>query len=120
MKDEDASLEVYVDDVQLGTGDALVGDPESTESFEQHLRALQKILERARVVELRYKLDKCFLFQLELPTLGMVAGRGVITSDPAKVEAIQKWPRPQRPEDIERFLATMVFIREHLTPRFPK
>ena len=118
MKECEASLEVFVDDVQLGTSDALIDDPCDPLTFGKHVDALKAILDRARTVDLRYKLDKCIFFQLELPTLGMIAGRGVITADPKKVSGVLSWPRPSRPEDIERFLATMVFIREHLTPRF--
>ena len=28
------------------------------------------------------------------------------------------WPRPARIEDVEKFLATTVFIREHLSPQY--
>ena len=88
------------------------------DGFHQHLQALKRILERARVANLRFKLDKCYLCQWSIETLGMVAGCGTISASPKKTKAIEVWPRPSRLEDVERFLATTVFIREHLSPRY--
>ena len=65
MKEQNANLEVFVDDIQLGTGDALADDPDNESSYVQHLDALSRVLKRARCVDLRYKLDKCHLVQLE-------------------------------------------------------
>ena len=48
----------------------------------------------------------------------MIAAVGCIKPDPKKTKAISVWPRPTRPEDVERFLATTVFIREHLSPQY--
>ena len=39
-------------------------------------------------------------------------------ADPKKVQGIVSWPRPTRIEDVEKFLATAVFIREHLSPQY--
>ena len=39
-------------------------------------------------------------------------------ADAAKTAVITVWPRPSREEDVERFLATMVFLRDHLSPRY--
>ena len=50
--------------------------------------------------------------------LGLVAGAGVVATDPKKVSAVEVWPRPTTIEDLERFLATTVFLRAHLSPRY--
>ena len=121
MSDLGAQLEVFIDDLQLGTGDALnakTGVAEDEEGFHQHLEAIRRVLERARTAQLRFKLDKCWFAQLSISTLGMVAGLGVVQADPKKTASIVAWPRPSRLEDVERFLATTVFIREHLSPRY--
>ena len=70
------------------------------------------------MANLRFKLDKCFLCQWSLETLGMIAGCGTIGASPKKTKAIEVWPRPSRLENMEIFLATTVFIREHLSPRY--
>ena len=42
----------------------------------------------------------------------------MVATDPKKVSAIEVWPRPTTVEDLERFLATTVFLRAHLSPRY--
>ena len=119
MDDLNGTLEVWVDDLQLGTGEseALQGD-DGPSGFVQHLQAIKRVLERAAAARLRFKLSKCFFAQFELETLGMIAGCGLVKPDPKKTHAIAVWPRPSRLEDVERFMATTVFIREHLSPRY--
>ena len=113
MVDLDALLEIWIDDIQLGTMDMAQSDPADTsEGFDDHLLALVRVLERATLADLRFKLDKCWFAQFELATLGMIAGQGVVKADPKKVQGISAWPRPSRLEDVERFLASTVFIRE--------
>ena len=111
---------MWIDDIQLGSGDASDFDSVDIDEalFDQHLIALSRILERASSANLRFKLSKCFLGQFSLETLGMIAGLGVVKPDPKKIQGITAWPRPSRLEDVERFLATTVFIREHLSPRY--
>ena len=82
----------------------------------EHLDAVRKVLERAACANLRYKMSKCVFAQWSVPTLGMTAGRGIISADPKKIQGITTWPRPSRLEDLERFLATTVYIRDH--PRY--
>ena len=126
MSDLEAYLDIFIDDIQLGTGDALdhraweqeqLADKPG-DGFHQHLAALRRLLDRARVACLRFKLDKCFFCQWSIETLGMIAGCGTLRASPKKTKAIATWPRPSRLEDVERFLATTVFIREHLSPRY--
>ena len=126
MVEKETHLDVFIDDIQLGTGDALdteawlvdQAETNETDGFTQHLDALARILERARTAKLRFKLDKCYFCQWSIETLGMTAGCGVLQASPKKTKAITAWPRPSRLEDVERFLATTVFIREHLSPRY--
>jgi len=124
MHDLDAQLEVWVDDVQLGSGSVFNSSGEMdmdvtcAKGFKQHLKAIERVFERAATANLRFKLSKCHFCKFSLDTLGMVAGLGVVKTDPKKVQAISEWPRPSRPEDVEKFLATTVFIREHLSPRY--
>ena len=120
LNDLNGILEIWIDDLQLGSGDVLDPEmePDNESAFEAHLNCLDRILARAEVADLRFKLSKCFFAQFEVETLGMVAAVGCIKPDPKKTKAISVWPRPTRPEDVERFLATTVFIREHLSPQY--
>jgi hypothetical protein len=118
IADLKALLEICIDDIQRGTGEANDHSEESEEGFDRHLESLYRMLERASVADLRLKLSKVFFAQYSLDTLGMVAGMGVVKPDPKILQGIAVWPRPTRLEDVERFLATTVFIREHLSPRY--
>ena len=110
MSDLEAYLDIFIDDVQLGTGDALDHDAwardqdesnDDDDGFHQHLKALERVLARARTAQLRFKLDKCYFCQWSLDTLGMIAGCGVLRASPKKTQAIVNWPRPSRLEDVE-------------------
>ena len=125
MSDLAAIMEVWIDDVQLGSGsldDKTAREKDDldlkdgSDGFDQHLEALARVLKRASLANLRFKLDMCFVAQYSLKTLGMIAGNGVVKADPKK--GIVGWPRPARIEDVEKFLATTVFIREHLSPHY--
>ena len=129
MKDLDAHLSIFMDDLQVGSGDALDNEEwdrqdeatargEAGEGFQQHLQVLGRILGRARLANLKFKLTKCYFCQWEVESLGLVCACGSVRADPKKTMAIAAWPRPSRLEDVERFLATMVFLRDHLSPRY--
>ena len=77
-------LTFLIDDLELGTGDALDEETENLSGFENHLKALEFVMTRARTVNLRFKLSKCSFAQFSLPTLGLIAGCGVVSPDPAK------------------------------------
>ena len=60
MADLDALLEIWIDDVQLGTQDVAKSDSDDTSSgFDEHIQALERVLERATLANLCFKLDKC-------------------------------------------------------------
>ena len=101
MGDLDAIMEVWIDDVQLGSGsldDKAAREKDDldlndgSDGFEQHLEALGRVLKRASLANLRSKLDKCFLAQHSLEILGMITGSGVVKADPKKVQGIVSWP----------------------------
>ncbi|CAE8623312.1 unnamed protein product, partial [Polarella glacialis] len=119
MCDLDSVLEFFIDDGALGTGDAFLESPaDIDQSFSKHLEALGRVFKRAATKNLRFKLSKCFFGQLSVDLLGMKAGLGAVSADAKKVQGIVAWPRPSRPEDIEKFLASCSFIRQHLSPRY--
>ena len=93
-------------------------DVTCAKGYEQHLNAIERIFTRAASANLRFKLSKCYFCQFSLDALGMVAGLGVVKTDPKKIQAIAERPRPSRPEDVEKFLASTVFIREYSSPRY--
>ena len=86
--------------------------------FDLHLTCLEKVFERAISCRIRFKLTKCSFVQTSVSILGSVAGAGFVEPCPTRVQGIVQWPRPRSFEDVESFLATCNFIRDHLNPLF--
>jgi hypothetical protein len=63
---------------------------------------MQKVFQRFRGAHLKLKLEKCQLFQKKVLYLGH-ASPEVVTSDPKKMKAIQRWPLPRDKHDLRSF-----------------
>ena len=59
------------------------------ETFEQHLKRLEAVLERLRAAQLKLKPSKCHLFQCRVSFLGHIVSEFGIEPDPEKVEAVR-------------------------------
>ncbi|CAE8600072.1 unnamed protein product, partial [Polarella glacialis] len=118
IKDLDSMVDFFMDDGACGTGSSPGVAVGCDVAFEKHLKCLGLVFARAREHDLRFKLSKCFLAQWEIELLGMVVGVGCVKPCPKKQAAILTWPRPTRREDVERLLATVSFLRQHLDPHY--
>nr|GEY03450.1 retrotransposon protein, putative, Ty3-gypsy subclass [Tanacetum cinerariifolium] len=74
---------VFIDDILVFS--------KSKEEHEDHLRT---VLQTLRQEKLYAKFSKCEFWLSSMPFLGHIVLAEGITMDPAKVEAITKWPRP--------------------------
>ncbi|GJR59913.1 retrotransposon protein, putative, ty3-gypsy subclass [Tanacetum coccineum] len=74
---------VFIDDILVFS--------KSKEEHEEHLRTVLQIL---RQEKLYAKFSKCEFWLSKVAFLGHIVSAEGITMDPAKVEAITKWPRP--------------------------
>ena len=81
LDDLEGTLEFFFDDGCLGTGDAAdanawetdgqsENDKGASDGFAQHLQALGKVFDRAKEVNLRFKLSKCWFVQYAVVCLG--------------------------------------------------
>ena len=69
------------------------------------------VLGRLQKEDLKAKLGKCAFFQQEVNYLGhVISAKGVSTS-PAKMEAVAKWPRPQHVSELCSFLGFASYYR---------
>ena len=64
-------------------------------SFDEHIQRLQIILQRIHDANLKISPSKCKLFQSKLIFLGHVVSSEGIQTDPAKVQAVEKYPVPK-------------------------
>ena len=72
---------VYIDDV------IIVG-----KSFHEHLRNLQKVLQRLQEAGLKLKPSKCIFFQSSVKYLRHVVSREGVMADLDKVRKVATWP----------------------------
>ncbi|GKB29661.1 putative reverse transcriptase domain-containing protein [Tanacetum coccineum] len=91
---------VFIDDIMVFS--------KSKEEHEEHLRTVLQIL---RQEKLYAKFSKCEFWLSKVAFLGHIVSAEGITMDPAKVEAITKWPRPTSVTEVRSFLGLAGYYR---------
>ncbi|GJU97264.1 putative nucleotidyltransferase, ribonuclease H [Tanacetum coccineum] len=91
---------VFIDDILIFS--------KSKEEHEDHLRTVLQIL---RQEKLYAKFSKCEFWLSRVAFLGHIVSSEGITMDPAKVEAITKWPRPTSVTEVRSFLGLAGYYR---------
>lgn len=94
---------VYLDDILIFS--------KSEEEHKIHVRA---VLNRIRKAKLFAKKNKCHFFMKEVHFLGHTIDKSGIHVDESKVEAMVKWPVPQKPLQAASFLGTAGFYRKFI------
>ncbi|POM70032.1 Reverse transcriptase, partial [Phytophthora palmivora] len=85
----------------------------NTESVNDHLTALDKVLARCEKEQLFIKLFKCTFCAEEIPCLGDYIGRQGIRMDPDKIRTIREWPTPRTKRELQSFLGTCVYVLKY-------
>ena len=88
-----------------------------SQSYEEHVEHLQKIMERLREHGLYVKLPKFEFFQDEVEFLGYKVLKGGFAMAPDKLEAVNSWPEPSSVKEVQSFLGFANFCREFI-PNF--
>lgn len=70
----------------------------------EHLAALDRVLQRCQKTGLSIKLSKCVFASDEIPVLGDFVGRKGVRIDPEKVAVISNWPVPRTRTQLKSFL----------------
>lgn len=86
-------------------------------SFEEHVSLLLRVLEKLKQANLTVNLEKCKFFRSQLRYLGYVVDANGLRTDPEKVEAILNFPTPTSRKDLKRFLGTATWYRRFV-PNF--
>jgi hypothetical protein len=94
---------VYLDDICIYSN-----------SPEEHLTHLRKVLIKLRENNLFIKLPKCFWAKIETEYLGFIVGSGNIRTSPSKLTAVKDWPLPETQKQVKSFVAFCSFYRKFI------
>lgn len=94
---------IYLDDLICGA-----------ESWDDHLRRLESIFGRLKEAKLTLNCAKCNFGFLDIKILGHMVNAKGISPDPAKLEAVKKFPRPKGPRDVRSFLGLASYYRKFI------
>ena len=71
---------------------------------EEHIERLRRVFDKLAVAGLKLKSSKCEFFKPRIEYLGHIVSKDGIETNPKKIEAILKWPRPQTVTQVQSFL----------------
>ena len=94
---------IYLDDI-------VVFSP----TVDEHLERLEAVFQKLKNAGLKLKPSKCNLFRTSIPFLGHIVSAEGITTDPKKVEAVAKWPRPHNVTTVRKFLGFVNYYRRFI------
>jgi hypothetical protein len=101
----DGPVLIYVDDLTIASS-----------SWEQHLRDLRMVFERAAAHGLQFALKKAQFVREELKILGSIVRRdGTVVPDPSKTVALAAMPAPRSVHEVRVFLGMVNYYR-HFVP----
>ena len=101
-------LFVYLDDIVLYAS-----------SLQEHRVKFDKLAKRLREANLMLQPDKCEFLRKEVGYLGHIISDTGVKPDPAKIQAVKEFPRPQHAKNIKQFLGLSGYYRRFV-PNFSK
>ena len=85
--------------------DFLIG----SKTWQEHLGHVEGVLKRLREQGITIESSKAKMGMPEVNCLGFIVGEGGLRSDPEKVRAVRKFPRPKTKKQIKAYLGLMNF-----------
>ncbi|KAJ3651676.1 hypothetical protein Zmor_017700 [Zophobas morio] len=98
---------VYLDDVIVF----------SSNNIQEHIERLRNVFIRMRESNLKFKPTKCNFLLKEAKYLGHIISAEGCRTDPAKIKAVEHYPRPKSAKEIKAFLGLCGFYRKFV-PKF--
>ena len=100
------NVDHYVDDILI-----------HTTSWNEHLKAIQEVLERIKHSGLTIRPSKCLMGYSTMDFTGHVVGNGSVTTESDKIERIKEAARPKTKKQVRSFLGLVGFYRKFI-PNF--
>ena len=86
----------------------------ASETIEDHIRDVKKVIDRLTSVNLILNPDKCHWFQHSVYMLGFVVSAKGTSVDPRKLTNVEQWPTPENNKDIQKFMGLINYFREYI------
>lgn len=101
-------VESYLDDILV-----------HTETLEQHVDLLRRVLDQLESHGVRLRREKCTFAAKEVDYLGYVVCSGTVRPSPTKLKAVSDYPRPGTVRQVQQFLGLANYYRNYV-PNFSK
>lgn len=82
-----------------------------SETFEEHIKLLRQVTATLKRANLTINLSKCKFARSSLRYLGYIIDQDGLRTDPEKVSAILKFPRPKNVTELKRFIGLASWYR---------
>jgi len=83
-------------------------------SWEEHVQQVQLVFQLLRANTLFIKQSKCFFGETQVAYLGHIISADSVAMDPAKVTAVEAWPRPRTARALRGFLGLTGYYRKFI------
>ena len=83
-------------------------------TWAEHLQLVRTVLQQMRMHHLFAKRSKCFFGELSVSYLGHIILAAGVAMDPAKIEAVEAWPRPLTTRALRGFLGLTGYYRKFI------
>ena len=80
-------------------------------TMEEHLERLDKVLQRLKDCNLKLNPKKCKFLQTKVKYVGHIVSENGVEADPEKLEKIRNWPIPKTSEEIHKFTSFAGYYR---------
>uniref|UniRef100_A0A7I4YV80 RNA-directed DNA polymerase n=1 Tax=Haemonchus contortus TaxID=6289 RepID=A0A7I4YV80_HAECO len=91
----------YLDDIMV-----------ATKTVEKHFQVLEQVFQVLSKARLKLNPKKCVLLEMKVEFLGHIINHDGLHMDPAKVQAIRKYPLPQSRAELRTFLGMCSYYRK--------
>jgi len=98
--DMDECCMAYLDDIII-----------FSETREQHVKDVAKMLRKLRVANIHLRLSKCEFGVKETEFLGFIVGGGKLKPSESKIKVVREWVTPENVHDVRSFLGFCNFYR---------
>jgi transposase InsO family protein len=86
-----------------------------SDTFEEHVIRLEKVLGKLRDANLKIKHSKCQLFMDRVKYLGHIVSHAGVETDKDKTDTLRTWPIPRDVKQVRRFLGFTGYFRRFVS-----